>query len=72
MNDYDRDNLNFLLNASPETLEDWYEKMDEDDHEYASELLSAYGEELKVRNALAVDDVSTTNDAENLLRKYRL
>ncbi len=73
MNDYDRENLNFLLNASPEVLEDWYENVSEDDHEYAQELLSAFGEELKLRNSFnATEKVQDTTDAENVLRKYRL
>lgn len=32
-------NLCFLLSASPETLQDWFDKMTEDDLEYAVELL---------------------------------
>ena len=47
MNEHDRSNLNFLLNASAETLKDWYEKMDEDDHLYAQELLAMAALELK-------------------------
>ena len=35
----DRKNLEFLLNADRDTLRDWYESVDEDDHEYAMELL---------------------------------
>jgi hypothetical protein len=46
MNDHDKDNLNFLLTASPEVLKDWYESVDEDDHAYAQELMAAYAEEL--------------------------
>jgi hypothetical protein len=41
MNEHDFQNLRFLLLATPEVLRDWYEKMDEDDHEYAIELLQA-------------------------------
>ena len=47
-NDWDRDNLNFLLNASPEAMADWEAWADEDDHEYAQELLDAYAEELRL------------------------
>lgn len=32
-------NLSFLLSASPETLQDWFGKMSEDDLDYAVELL---------------------------------
>ena len=48
-NDWDRDNLNFLLNASPEVMQDWEEQADEDDRAYAQELLDAYAEELRLQ-----------------------
>ena len=46
MNKHDRDNLEFLLNATPEVLEDWYNQMDDDDIEYAVELIEAAQVEL--------------------------
>jgi hypothetical protein len=48
-NDWDRDNLNFLLNASPDVIADWDEQADEEDKEYAQELLDAYAEELRLQ-----------------------
>jgi len=57
VNQRDRDNLEFLLNASPEVLEDWYNQMDEDDIEYAFELLAQFKEELATKTyALNVID----------------
>ena len=53
MNQRDRDNLDFLLNASPEVIQDWYEKMDDDDIEYAFELLDAYSQELEIEELSA-------------------
>ncbi len=41
MNEHDFQNLRFLLLASPDVLADWYESVDEDDHDYAIELLEA-------------------------------
>jgi hypothetical protein len=37
-------NLIFLLEASNETLMDWWENTTEDDHDYAKELLNTYSE----------------------------
>ena len=51
MNERDRDNLNFLLHASPEVLKDWESKMPTDDLEYAQELLNAYALELREKSA---------------------
>ena len=53
MNQRDRDNLDFLLNASPEVIQDWYEQMDDDDIEYAFELLEAYSQELEIEDLSA-------------------
>lgn len=68
----DWDNLQFLLNASEETLCDWYEKMDEDDHEYASDLLALYSEELDIKRALINDiEIKEFKDAASILSRFR-
>jgi hypothetical protein len=76
MNDHDRKNLMFLLNSTPDMLADWYIQVTEDDHEYASELMSMYSKELEIKNRFyAVESVDLTNltpDAELLLKRYRL
>lgn len=48
-NDWDRDNLNFLINATPDVIAEWDAQADEDDREYAQELLDAYAEELRLQ-----------------------
>ncbi len=58
MNQRDRDNLEFLLNASPEVIEDWYNQMDDDDIEYAFELLEQLKEELD--REIIVNEFSST------------
>jgi len=75
MNEYDRENLQFLLNADKETLKDWYETVDVDDHEYASELLAQYSEELAIKSSIyAVEELVTelTPDADNYIKKFML
>ena len=47
-NDWDRDNLNFLLNASPDVMAEWNAQADADDLAYARELLDAYAEEMRL------------------------
>lgn len=49
MNDWDRDNLNFLLNTKGEDFEAFWAQADADDKVYAQELLDAYSLELKHR-----------------------
>ena len=61
MNQHDRDNLDFLLTASPEVIEDWFEQMSDDDIEYAFELLEAYAQEL------AADELAASLADRNIL-----
>lgn len=56
MNNWDRDNLNFLLTASKETLEDWHHYADADDYAYALELLQAAQTELEL---ITLDTIDT-------------
>ncbi len=66
MNQRDRDNLDFLLNASPEVIQDWYEKMEDDDIMYAFELLEMAKEEL-IEQQIAGSDLS---EARAIISKY--
>ena len=66
MNQHDRDNLDFLLNASPEVIQDWYNKVEDDDILYAFELLEMAREEL-IEQQMAGNDLS---DARAIISKY--
>ncbi len=66
MNQHDRDNLDFLINASPEVLQDWYNKVEDDDILYAFELLEMAREEL-IEQQIAGSDLS---DARAIISKY--
>ena len=76
MDDYDRENLFFLLNASEEVLRDWYNNVGPDDHDYASELLAEYSKELELKTMFylveEVDLSNLTQDAESYLKKFSL
>lgn len=48
MSENDIINLIFILSASPETILDWWNKVSEDDHKYATELLKTYSEILYI------------------------
>lgn len=43
----DRENLKFLINASNETIKDWYKTCTDDDIAYAQELMNAFALELQ-------------------------
>ena len=53
MNEHDRANLEFLLNADAATIKDWHSKVSADDIDYAQELLDAFSQELR-EQALAL------------------
>jgi hypothetical protein len=74
MNNWDRDNLNFLMNASKETLEEWHFYADADDYKYALELLQAARTELAMQELALVDDqaVEDITEAQAVLARFRL
>ena len=71
MNDWDRDNLNFLLTISSETFEDWLDQADEDDIDYAIELLRAAKSELIVEQMEIFDTVQDVATANNFIEQIR-
>lgn len=75
-NDWDRDNLNFLLNTRGDDFQAWYAQSDEDDKIYAQELMDAYSRELKLRaEALEIEammDLKGTPDASRVIGQFRL
>ena len=72
MNDHDRANLEFILNASKETLADWYNSLSKDDLAYAKELVQAANSEFSMRLIELNDNVQDVTLANNVLDKYRL
>jgi len=73
-NDWDRENLEFLLNTKGEDFAEFWEQSDEDDKVYAQELLDAYSRELKLRAELLeveakLDDLLIAKD---ILKKFAL
>ena len=71
MNDWDKDNLNFLLTIDSKTFEDWLEQADEDDIDYAIELLRAAKSELIVEQMEVLDMVQDTSTANNFIEQIR-
>lgn len=71
-NDWDRDNLNFLLNTKDAELAEWHKQADADDLAYAQELLAAYSRELKLkafelRIECEMDMLQEYNEAKSVL-----
>lgn len=77
MKKYDLDNLRFLLSVDRETLEDWFNTVDEDDILYATELLEQAKTDVDAK-ALMIDMLIDKNDdidtsvASEYLSKFTL
>jgi len=63
MSDRDRDNLNFLLSSSNEVLRDWMSVTDQDDIDYAFDLLTR-AKLMMIDQAVEFSDL---REANNLL-----
>jgi hypothetical protein len=72
MNQHDKDNLQFLLTATPDVLKNWYDSVDRDDHEYAIELIRLHTSEIIVHNMEAADNVEDLSEAQRILARYLL
>ncbi len=72
MNDWDKNNLNFILSLTPKEFEDWYECLDQDDINYAMELLAMARAEVAVHIAELNDEPDNLDLANEVLSKFRL
>lgn len=80
MNERDRQNLDFLMSASPDVLRDWYNSVSEDDVNYASELLRLASEELDRKALIAAahdclalnDETIDCSEAKAVIAKFML
>jgi hypothetical protein len=70
-NQWDRDNLEFLLNTKGDEFHDFWQQSDEDDRVYAQELLDAYSRELKLKAELLEIEakLGSYDEAKNILGK---
>ena len=72
MNDWDKNNLQFILSLNEDEFEDWYACLDEDDVAYAMELLKQARTEVNVQLASLYDDILDVTDAKNVLKQFTL
>jgi hypothetical protein len=74
-NEWDRDNLEFLLNTKGDEFKAWFAQADEDDKVYAQELMDAYSRELLLRSQeLDLEAnlaLSNNQDAIRVIDKFR-
>lgn len=75
-NEWDRDNLEFLLNTKGEDFEAFWAQADADDRVYAQELMDAFSLELKIRSEeLRVEAelaLSNNQEANQVIQRFQL
>lgn len=71
MNVWDRDNLNFIMNTTNEGFDEWLEQADNDDVEYALELIRMAKAELMVQEMEFTDEISNFSEAAKLLDRIK-
>jgi len=71
MNDWDRDNLQFILNTTDESFEDWLDQADNDDIDYALSLIRTAKAELLTQEHELLDEVNDMSDANLLIDRIR-
>ena len=72
MNDWDKNNLNFIMSLNSADFDEWYESLSQDDLDYAMELLKQARTEVSVQVAALFDEPETLKDARKVLAKYTL
>ncbi len=78
MNEWDRNNLHFILDSDEATLEDFYSWATEDDLAYALSLVREAKTELLIQEADILDEILTNataddvSDANAMLKQFRL
>jgi len=72
MNDWDKNNLQFILALDEEGFENWYATLDPDDMDYALGLLKTARTEVNMQLASLHDDIEDVSDAEKILKQFTL
>jgi hypothetical protein len=71
MNDWDRDNLKFIMETDDGAFDVWLEQADDRDIEYALELIRMARAELMVQEMEMTDSVSNFTEANLLIERIK-
>jgi len=71
MNDWDRNNLNFILSSMDDAFEKWMMEASKDDITYALELIARHKAELlEIEDAL-FDDITDFTEANQIINRVK-
>jgi hypothetical protein len=71
MNDWDRNNLNFILTSMDDAFEKWMLEAKTDDIEYALELIARHKRELADIEEKLYDDVTDFTEALAIINRVK-
>lgn len=71
MNKRDRDNLKFLMAIDEKTFDDWMNHADDDDIEYALQLIKIAKVELLSKQIELIDEVKDFSDAKEVIERIK-
>jgi hypothetical protein len=71
MNDWDRNNLNFILTSMDDAFEKWMLEAKTDDIEYALELIARHKRELADIEEKLYDDVTDFTEANIIINRVK-
>lgn len=72
MNDFDRDNLEFFINASESEFDEWADQAQDNELQYAINLIRIARRELIDQELEILDAVDEIEEAAKLLKKFTL
>jgi hypothetical protein len=71
MNEWDRDNLKFIMETDDGAFDKWLDQADNDDVAYALELIRMAKAELMVQEMELCDNVANFNEANQLIERIK-
>jgi hypothetical protein len=71
MNEWDRDNLKFIMEIDDGAFDEWLDQADNDDVAYALELIRMAKAELIVQEMELSDSVANFNEANQLIERIK-
>ena len=71
MNDWDRNNLNFILNSMDDAFDKWMMEASKDDITYALELIVQHKTELLDIEAQLFDEITDFTEARQIINRVK-
>lgn len=72
MNEFDKDNLDFFLKTNQAEFEEWMEQANDQELQYAMQLIRQSRRELVEQELALIDTVNDTKQASDILKKFTL